>query len=49
MLAWLRRLLNKPAEVKPGYNAVGFGVIHLKVRVFRAAENRWYDLDEVKP
>ena len=50
----LRNLLRRqppsePVEVKPGYNAFGFGSITLKVRVYRAAENRWYDLDEVKP
>lgn len=41
---------DKPVDLKPGYNAFGrFGSITLKVRVWRAAEGRWYDLDEVKP
>ena len=37
---------NGPIEVKPGYNAFGFGQIHLKVRVYRAAEDRWYDIED---
>lgn len=49
----LQRLSKQPAsepiDLKPGYNATGFGVIHLKLRVYRAAEGKWYDVeDEVK-
>lgn len=49
MLNLLRRLLSRePVELRPGLNALGFGTIKLSVRIYRAAENRWYELDEVK-
>jgi hypothetical protein len=38
-----------PVDLKPGLNALGFGKIHLRVRVYRAAEGRWYDVEEIKP
>lgn len=50
----LRRLLSRPSdappvELKPGFNALGVaGNWTLTIRVYRAAEDRWYDLEELK-
>ena len=39
---------DRPLEVKPGYVALGGGVLTLKMRVYRAATGQWEDVpDEV--
>jgi len=52
VLDLLKKLLHLEAEqqieVKPGYTALGFGSVHLKVRVFREADGKWHDLEEIK-